>query len=469
MEIKHGVTVTNWDATWTYRPAILVTPASVEDIAAILRDAAQFPSPVRPAGSMHSTARVNGDDGGTLVDMRAMKRIVSITDQDATVEAGASYIEVSRALQGRGLQFHITTEIGNVTLGAMATAATKDSSFPGEYGLVGSYVTGLKYVTPRGEIRLATDRNDPEEMQRLRSSYGLCGIVAEVTIRVRPTSALSVRHTSLTLAEFRERFPAFKSAGGAVMYYLFPYDDRVVVEFRKENPDAEPKAKRIWDYRNRFWRKYGPAITLFIQRSTRKPALRRAADKVHFALLRQALVRIIRSDDSWPHAQIIRYPKDPGANKYLFSMWAFPEAGYFDILGDYFAFCRDYAARTGFRCDLPNVGYAIAADRRALLSYCWDSSTLSIDPASTGGDGWGDFLRAYNGFCSARGGVPLPNQTPHLTATQMSRAFGDRLVEFELYRRQCDPDDRMLDSYFRELLSEAQSSAAPQRDVIARP
>ena len=103
-------------------------------------------------------------------------------------------------------------------------------------------------------------------------------------------------------------------------------------------------------------------------------------------LLRQALVRVLRSDRTWPHAQIISYPRDPGSTKYIFSMWAFNERGFFDILEEYCDFCADYERRTGYRCDLPAVGYAIAKDRGSLLSYSWDFPTLCIDPTSTGGE-----------------------------------------------------------------------------------
>ena len=91
-------------------------------------------------------------------------------------------------------------------------------------------------------------------------------------------------------------------------------------------------------------------------------------------------------------------------------------------------FLRRLRQQTGFRCDLPSVGYAIAEDRNALLSYCWDGPTLSIDPASTGGKEWEEFLRVYNDFCSARGGAPLLNQTPFLTRAQVKKAFGERLA-----------------------------------------
>jgi len=455
MDIKQDVTITSWDGTWTYHPKVLVTPESVEDIVDIVKSVVRFPSPVRPAGSMHSTARMNGDDGGTMIDMKGMNRILRFGEDTVTVESGVSYITVSNALKERGLQFHVTTEIGNVTLGAMATAATKDSSFPGGSGQISSYVTEMRYVTPRGDIREINENDHPEEMQVMRSSYGLLGIVFEVTIRVRPTTALSVRHHSMGLEEFRKRFPVFKAQGYAVMYYIFPYSRRIVVELRKDNPDAAPVSRRRWAYRNRFWKKYGPALAHWIRRRTSSKRLQAMADEINFSLLRQGLVNIVRHDATWPHAQHIDYPREPGEKKYLFSMWAFREGGFFQILEDYCTFCIGYAERTGYRCDLPNVGYAIAADRNALLSYCWDGSTLSIDPAATGGKEWEEFLRAYNDFCSARGGFPLLNQTPFLTPAMVRKAFGDRLKLFADYRRQADPDNRLLDSHFRELLADA--------------
>ena len=458
MDIKQDVTIKSWDGTWTYRPKVLVTPHSVDDIVEILTSEVRFPAPVRPAGSMHSTARVNGDDGGTMVNMTALNRILRFGEDSVTVEAGARYRDVSNALKERGLQFHVTTEIGNTTLAAMATAATKDSSFPDGFGQVSSYVSAVKLVTPKGEIRAINERDHPEEMQVLRSSYGLLGIVFEVTIKVRPTSALSVRHLSMGLKEFRKRFPVYKSQGYAVMYYIFPYAKRVLVELRKDRPGVEPKSRRRWNYRNRFWRKYGPAVTLWIKARTSSRKLRDMADRLHFFVLRQGLVRVVRSEATWPHAQIINYPRDPGPYKYLFSMWSFPEKNFFDILEEYCEFLDNYDYETGFRCDLPSVGYSIAQDRNALLSYCWEGPTLSIDPASTGGKDWEKFLQAYNIFCSARGGLPLFNQTPFLNREQARKAFGARLKLFADYRAQIDPDNRLLDSYFKELLAEGVAS-----------
>ncbi len=454
METQHDVTIKNWDGTWTYRPRVKVTPESVDDLVEIVTDAVRFPTPVRPAGSMHSTSRMNGDDeGGTMVNMKAMNRILHFTDDTATVEAGVTHGELAKALKARGLQPYITTEIGNTTLAAFACAATKDSSFPDSYGQVSSYVVGVRYVTPDGEIRELTEAADPQEMQLFRSSYGLFGLIFEVTIKVKPTRALIVRHYSLSLEDFRKFFPVYKARGYAIMYYIYPYAKRVVVELRKENLDAPPKSKLRWQYRNKFWKKWAPAIALWIDKNIKSPKWHATAQDSFASMQRSLMVWFMRYDRSWPHAQIITYPADPGEIKYLFSMWSFRETSFFDTLEEYCDFCIKYGEQTGYRCNLPSVGYAICRDCEALLSYTWEGPGMSIDPAATGGPDWEDFLHAYNDFCSERGGTPLFNQTPFLTRDMVRRAFGARIQKFAAARAARDPKDRLLDQHFREFLS----------------
>lgn len=454
MDTQQDVTVKSWDGTWTYHPRVRVTPESVDDLVEIMTDTVRFPTPVRPAGSMHSTARMNGDDeGGTMVDMKAMNRILHFSEDTVTVEPGVTHDELTRALKARGLQPYITTEIGNTTIAAFACAATKDSSFPGGFGQVSSYVTAVRLVTPQGEIREISEADNPKEMQLLRSSYGLFGLIFEVTIKVRPTTAMSMRHYSMTLESFRKFFPVYKARGYAVMYYIFPYAKRVVVELRKDNPEVEPKSRLQWAYRNRFWRKYAPAVTLWIDKNVTNRKWHARAQDFFFYTLRQLMVWFVRSERSWPHAQIINYPRNPGKTKYLFSMWSFREENFFDILEDYCDFCIFHESQTGFRCNLPSVGYAICRDCEALLSYTWEGPGMSIDPASTGGPEWEEFLLSYNAFCSERGGTPLFNQTPFLNREMARRAFGPRLQQFAARRQELDPDGRLLDQHFRELLS----------------
>ena len=58
--------ITNYDGSITITPQQLVYPETVEEIQAVLRDGARYPSPVRAVGSYHSLtpcASSPGDDG----------------------------------------------------------------------------------------------------------------------------------------------------------------------------------------------------------------------------------------------------------------------------------------------------------------------------------------------------------------------------------------------------------------------
>jgi FAD/FMN-containing dehydrogenase len=79
---------------------------------------------------------------------------------------------------------------------------------------------------------------------------------------------------------------------------------------------------------------------------------------------------------------------------------------------------------------------------------------MTIDPVSTANPGWTDFLAAYNQFCSDHGGIPLPNQTPCLTRAQVEKALGERWKKFAAARKTYDPDNRLLNGFFRDLLGE---------------
>ena len=198
----------------------------------------------------------------------------------------------------------------------------------------------------------------------------------------------------------------------------------------------------------------GPPSRYGSRRARPTEALREAADKLHFFILRQGLVRVVRSDAhlaarpdhqlsarsgpiqiSVQHVGLSRSGTSSRSSTSIATSSTPTTSG-----PDIAAICLASAipsCRTARRCS-PIAGRA---------------PTLSIDPASTGGKEWEEFLRAYNEFCSARGGQPLFNQTPFLTREQAQKAFAERLKLFADYRRQADPENRLLDSYFRDLLS----------------
>lgn len=448
--------ITNWEGGVTYRPAVIVRPQTIDDVVRVVSNALSYPSPVRAVGNLHSPAPCSADVGGTMLDMTGMRRILEIGHDYVTAQAGALYIDVAEELARRDKQFHINTEIGNVTLGAVACAATKDSSLIGtsHWGQVSSFVSGLKVVKPDGGIVTYTESEHPEELRLLRSSYGLLGVIVEVTLRIKPTTAVYARHRVYTFDGFRAAMPELVAQGNALMMYFYPFAGKVMVEERRELPGVKPTSSGRWWVRNAFWRKLGPMFTILIARNAPR-AIEHRVRLGYDHIIRRCTCLLVGGKSTIPHAQIIRHQDKPGPYKFVFSMWSFDEDKFFDTLHAYCRFCREYAQRTGFRCDLPAVGYRMVADRNALLSFTHDAPSMSIDPVSTGGPGWDAFLKAFNEFSSAHNGHPLFNQTKHLTPAQVAKAYGKRWDEFAKARRARDPGNRLLSSYFATLLESA--------------
>jgi FAD/FMN-containing dehydrogenase len=452
------LTVTNWFGNIEWHPQIVVEANSVNDIIAVMKNPDRYPPPIRAVGSIHSTARCDVADGGTIIKMN-MNQILEITSNSVTVQAGAIYIDIAQELEKRQLQFYVNTEIGMLSAGSAACAGTKDSSFPGEYGQVGSYVTGVKMVLPSGELLEVTDKQ-PDLMQKVRSSYGLFGVIYEVTYRVRPLTPMAVHHQSFQIDDFIAQLPELKESNNALMYYLFPFADMITVEFRHDNPAATGNPDRhVWALRNYLWSKAGPKLAYDIEKDVPVPAVRYAIIDSFGAMWRFKLENLIKSDNTVAADQIIRYPLVSDDSRYTFSLFAFPEETYPTVLPAYFKFCQDYYHQQGYRSNMLNVGYRIAKDQNALMSYSYNGNVMTVDPVSTANPGWEDFLDAYNQFCSDHNGCPLFNQTPGITRAIAQKAFGDRLQKFEDARKTFDPNNRLLNDYFREILTGTAAAA----------
>lgn len=457
-----SITLHNWKKSISYDASALVVVTSPEQIATIVRDRDSYPSPVRARGSHHSTTGCVVAEGGTVIDLRRMNRILDINQQALTItmQAGVRHIDAAKALEKLGLQFYVNVEIGNLTVGSGACGATKDASFFAdgdmEYGQVASYCIGYKAVQPDGSLLEVTEA-DGEMLEIMRSSYGLLGIIYEVTYRVKRIRPMAVKHVAYSARDFCNRMGELLSQDRSTMLYLFPFLDKVVVEYRFDGQAPMRSGSWQWRLRNWVWKTGSPGFARVITSFVPGRSLRSWILDRWNSLSVWVMTSVLRGCHTSPADQIILYPETAGFASYTFSIWAFSRETYGEDLLAYFQFCRDYFERTGYRCDLLNVGYSIAADRQSLFSYSRNGPVLTLDPVSTGSEGWLEFLDAYNAFCDERGGKPLFNQSRGITHDQARRAFGEEIDAFTARRRELDPEDRFYTPFFRELFEPASS------------
>jgi FAD/FMN-containing dehydrogenase len=295
-----NVEVKNWFGDIKTYPKVVVQAGSVEELVGILKDSEKYPSPVRAIGSNHSTARCGVADGGTLVKMK-MNRVLRISENTVTAEAGALYIDVAKELEKHGLQFYVNTEIGNLSIGSAACAGTKNASMPeGQadlygWGQVGSYVTGVKMVLPSGEL-LTVNENENEKLRNIRSSYGTFGVIYEATFRVRPIQPMAVYYQTFSLEDFVKKFPDLRNRHESMMLFVFPLANRITIEFRKYNPGARGRPNRlVWKVRNFMWKTLGPLLCNKISKMPCR-ALRDGIIDIFNAVLRLMLVYMLWSN-----------------------------------------------------------------------------------------------------------------------------------------------------------------------------
>jgi hypothetical protein len=449
--------VVNYDGSITANPQQLVVAQTVQDIQNVLRDTAAYPSPVRAMGSYHSLTPCASSDG-TMIDMKQMNQVVAIDaiNLTFTAQGGMQIIDASKALRAQNLQFMLNIEIGNMTVGAAACCHSKDALDGIEFGQVSSYVTAMKWVAPDGSLAEASDSSDPNLIRLMRSSYGLLGIIYEVTFKIKPIEALHFTYTprpvdELTQAEVDN---LLDTSEGLICWTV----GRTAV-FQQRQKINQPGIlgalqaavrKMLWNFQGAFLARM---IDLFMVNKDLRDAIQSGSfDLENF--LYQTLhlaggITLLAPDKT------IDYHQTPQDARYAFTFWAFPRAQWLTIYLAYLDFADQYFKTTGFRCNMPLGAYHIRTDSSSLLSYTQDGEIFSIDPihAPTDLDAWHAFLQAFNDFASQRGGIPLLNQSPLVTQAQVQKAFGDRWQQFSDAVHSMDPTGRLLNPFFAALLN----------------
>lgn len=452
--------IVNYDGSITTSPQQLVYAETVDAIQATLRDTAHFPGPVRAMGSYHSLTPCASSDGGTVINMSRMNKVVAIDSKNLTftAQAGMQILDASKALRDQGLQMMLNIEIGNMTLGAAACCHSKDALDGIEFGQVSSYVTQIKWVTPAGDLAEASETNNPDLLHTMRSSYGLCGVVYEVTLRVKPIEALHFTYLprpvdELTQAEV-DNF--LDTSQGLICWTV---GRTAIFQQRQRVADPGILSSLQATVRRTLWNYEAAHTGQLIDRFAADPNLRNALQQGNFdvAKLLFSTLHVFGGITLLAPDKIIDYHTTPQDARYAFTFWAFPRSEWLTTYRAYLDFADQYFKTTGFRCNMPLGAYHIRKDASSLLSYTQDQEVFSIDPihASTDNTAWHAFLQAFNQFSFQRNGIPLLNQSPFVEREHVEAAYGQRWNQFSAAVRTADPEGRMLNPYFAALLSPA--------------
>lgn len=197
-------------------------PASEDELVAIVKQAAVDGHHVKVVGSGHSFTGIALTEG-RLVQLDRYRQVLHIdTDRmRATVQAGITVNELSRALDARGLAIANLGDIDVQTIsGALATATHGTGR---ARNCIAAGVVGLRLITGDGSVLECTEDEHPDLLRVARVGLGALGVVSTVTLQCVPAFKLHAVEQPMRLDKVLDGLDEHVGANDFFEFYWVPH------------------------------------------------------------------------------------------------------------------------------------------------------------------------------------------------------------------------------------------------------
>ena len=191
--------VTDWRGRVHGVAAAILAPASTDEVAAVVRLAAQYRVPLVPQGGntgMAAGATPPADGSALLLSLRRMNRIRSMSaeNRQAVADAGVVLDTLHGAANDVGMRFPLTLGArGSCTIGGL-TSTNAGGTQVLKFGTMRALIAGVEAVLPDGSIHsglsgLKKDNRGYSIDQLLIGAEGTLGVVTAVALKLVPDIA----------------------------------------------------------------------------------------------------------------------------------------------------------------------------------------------------------------------------------------------------------------------------------------
>ncbi|WP_263408234.1 FAD-binding protein [Terriglobus tenax] len=226
----------NWAGNYTYYASVLLTPATVEEAQAIVRDTAQ----VRALGTRHTFNGIADSDGVQV----SLEKLTGITlDEDVrtvTLGAGIRYGELAAWLHQRGYALHNLASLPHISVVGGVATATHGSGL--RHGNLATAVTGIDFLNAKGELVSLTREGNPDLFSGVVVALGALGIVTAITLRIEPTyDVAQTVYENLSFDHLKDNLRTIMDAAYSVSLFTTWQDHRAQQVWLKQRV-GEPYA-----------------------------------------------------------------------------------------------------------------------------------------------------------------------------------------------------------------------------------
>ncbi|MGW3588149.1 D-arabinono-1,4-lactone oxidase [Streptomyces fungicidicus] len=228
----------NWGGTVSARPAREVAPASVDELAASVRRAAEDGMPVKAVGTGHSFTSIAATDG-LLVRPHLLTGIRDIdrAGGTVTVEAGTPLKRLNVALAREGLSL---TNMGDIMEQTVSGATSTGTHGTGrDSASLAAQIRGLELVTADGSVLTCSPEENPEVFAAARLGLGALGIITAITFAVEPVFLLAAREEPMPFDRVCAEFDQLHAENEHFEFYWFPHTGNT--NTKRNNRSAGPE------------------------------------------------------------------------------------------------------------------------------------------------------------------------------------------------------------------------------------
>ncbi|WP_055697123.1 D-arabinono-1,4-lactone oxidase [Streptomyces silaceus] len=229
----------NWAGNVTARPAREVTPASVDELAAALRQAKADGLRAKPVGTGHSFTATAATDGLLIrPDLLTGIRRIDRAAGTVTVEAGTPLKRLNAALAREGLSL---TNMGDIMEQTVSGAVSTGTHGTGrDSASIAAQIKELELVTADGTVLTCSAEENTDVFAAARIGLGALGVLTAITFAVEPIFYLTAREEPMTFDRVTDEFDALFTENEHFEFYWFPHTGNC--NTKRNNRSAGPAA-----------------------------------------------------------------------------------------------------------------------------------------------------------------------------------------------------------------------------------
>jgi FAD-linked oxidoreductase len=234
----------NWSGSVEFRPAEVRYPASLEEIATIVKECREKGRGLRVIGSGHSFTPLVATSGVLLsLDNYAGIEQVDREKQQAIVRAGTKIKQLGEELFQHGLA---QPNLGDIDVQSIAGAVSTGTHGSGvTLGSLSTQLTGLTLITANGEIIECSEEENRELFKAAQVSFGALGIIARVKLQLVPAYKLHYVWRKMTLNDCLENIEKYKQENRNFEFFWVPHTEAVLAKFMNMTDEA-PRPKNLF-------------------------------------------------------------------------------------------------------------------------------------------------------------------------------------------------------------------------------